>query len=270
MVDEPMGWGRLRSLLRLPTWTREEAVFIAAGLDPAAKWLDWGDSFAWLPAGLPPEWRGLTLEQKQRRAERAVMVADIKLSGLPISIMPPRYWLFEVMARKQVQPYWNNKAYIHPGIIPPWLPQARDQPGFQLLLPPLLYPQAHRAKQGHAGQPSAKQRSIVRRMWDAWSLGECSYPDKAAFIRGVERVLDKHSPGTKFNSNSIGNLITEYEHQNYFRYGRYYILFTNFDPGVKRLYQDQSSLDQGVDTEYLGYAPHSIMEPAKKHPCPPR
>lgn len=244
MVAKPVSWGRLRGLLARRTWDRREAALVVAGLDPATDWLDEEEPLVWLPAGQPPEWRTLGHEQVQRRAERAVMVAETKLLRLPIPVMPPEHWLYEAMVRKQVQPHWADSPYLHPGILPPWLSEARKQPGFELLVPPSLYPQADRARQGHAGQPLAKQRAIIRRMWDAWSLdGEGSYPSKAAFIEEVARVLDGRTSTPNVNLGSIRNLIDEWERELFCPYG---------------------IIGRGDAVPIRGYGPHAIMGPAKR------
>lgn len=213
------GWGRLRGLLTRDAWDQRTAVLVVAGLDPVTEWMDSGAPLAWLHGGLPPEWQGLAPEQVQRRAERAVGAADTRMYGMP-SAMPPIHWLFEALRRKQVQPHWAASPYVHPGIIPPWLPEARKQPNLELLVPPDLYPQAHRARGRHAGQPAEAQRRIVRRMWDAGTLdGEGNYPDKAAFIRAVLDALDKGAPDAEANTGTIRNMVDEWERELFCPYG---------------------------------------------------
>ena len=241
---QPDGWKRLRALLDLPEWNMQTAVFVVAGLDPATEWEDPDAPLVWLPDGLLPEWHGLMHEQVQRRAERALGAADTKMSGVPVPLMPPIQWLFEAMRRKRVHPHWADEPYRHPGIVPPWVPAARKRPPFELLIPPVLYPQSDSAKQKHAGQPSARLRAIVRRMWDAWTLDkEGIHRDKAAFIADVLRVLDRDASDAHANEGSIRNMIYGWERELFCPYG---------------------VTDSEDATLSRGYGPHAIMEPVKK------
>jgi hypothetical protein len=214
METQEDGWSRLKALLEESVWNRKQTEFIVAGLDPA---VGWADTLKWLPDGLLPEWAELTPEQVQHRAMRAVRTAEMKLLGLPW-IMTPFAWLCEAIRRKQVQHGPEFKPYVHPGVVPPWLPLARLRAELKLLVPPEFYPQLHRARERHARSPSAI-RPIVRRHWDEWNLGERLFQTKAAFIAFVVRELDAQSSDADADQGSIAEWIEEWERNTFSPYG---------------------------------------------------
>lgn len=218
MSPEQKGRLRLKGLLEKKTWSRQQAIFIVAGLDPATEWANQDAPQRWLLNGLPSEWQDLSPNQVQRRAERAVMVAEFKLIGLP-SPMTPFAWLCETVRRKTVQLNTEETPYLHPGITPSWLLQARKHADLVLLVPPEFYPQAHRAKMKHAGQPSASLRIDVRRMWDEMNLGEKEYLSKAEFIKAALAALDERTADAETSGGLVREWIDEWERELFSPYG---------------------------------------------------
>ena len=204
MTEEEDGWPRLRVLLEELVWDRKRGVFIIAGLDPETTWPADESSpicLKWLPGGLRPEWQGLTVEQIENRAIDVLRIVETRLYGLP-SPCSPAQCLCQALGDKRVPrkhvrrqgtamldvDYWEP-AYIRPGVIPPWLEQARRREELKSLLPRDPHPGRTAANARSHKWDHAKSR--VRQLWDAWRFGESSHENERAFIRHVLHVINK-------------------------------------------------------------------------------
>ena len=263
MTDEERGWLRLCVLLQEPVWDKRRAVFIIAGLDPETTWPT--DEFypirlLWLPGGLRPEWQKLTSEQLETRAVDMVRTVETKLYDLLSPCSPIQCLAYALegkrVPRRRVRrqgedmlegDHWEP-AYSRPGVIPPWLEQARLREEFKPLLPPDPHPE--RTAANARWHKWGRAKSKVRQLWDAYRFGEASYRNEGAFIRHTLHAIIE--PGLPFKI--VEQWLRRWKRDMLIAYGDISIFDPDLPgvPGVARRY-----------TVHRGYGHQAVVEPPK-------